>query len=57
MERGPFEAVTKLIAQTRLIAVATSELSANFPGTRTQSLSMSGLPLNRQLTIQQRQAI
>jgi hypothetical protein len=38
------EAVTKLIAQTRLIAVATSELSANLSGTRTQCLSMSALP-------------
>jgi hypothetical protein len=29
---------------TRLIAVATSELSANLSGTRTQCLSMSALP-------------
>jgi hypothetical protein len=35
---GRNEVVTKLIAQTRLIAVATSELPANLSGTRTQCL-------------------
>ncbi len=43
---GRNEVVTKLIAQTRLIAVATSELPANLSGTRTQRLldERIGLP-------------